>query len=76
MLVERRDIAEICIADVGKRIIPKHRVDRLRQLSAVRLVDAGSIDPSPVVAVLLRQLKKVSQFAGCSCRERCGVLCQ
>ena len=73
-VIKRRNITKICVADVGQRIVPKHRVNRFRQFGTVRLVDAGGVDPSPVIAVFLRELKKVSQFAGYFCRKRRSVL--
>ena len=72
--IQWKNIAEICIAYIGKHIVPKHRVDGLRQLSAICLVNASSVNPGPLVLVTLRQLEKVSKLLRYTIRQRRGDL--
>jgi hypothetical protein len=52
----------------------KHRVDSFRKLSAARLVDAASINPSPLKTILLAFLTKVQNLnVACFGRKRQGV---
>lgn len=40
----------------------KHRIDSFRKLSATRLIDTASIDPSPLKSILLAFLTKVQNL--------------
>jgi hypothetical protein len=40
----------------------KHRIDSFRKLSATRLIDTASIDPSPLKPILLAFLAKVQNL--------------
>jgi hypothetical protein len=52
----------------------KHRVDSFRKLSTTRLIDAASINPSPLKPILLAFLTKVQNLnVACFGRERRGV---
>ena len=45
------DIFKICIANLGASIPPEHRVNRLRELCVVCLVNAAGVDPEVVQTI-------------------------
>jgi hypothetical protein len=52
----------------------KHRIDSFRKLSTTRLIDAASINPSPLKPILLAFSTKVQNLTvACFGRERRGV---
>ena len=55
-VVDVVDVVEVRIAYFRVCIPSVHRIDGLRQLCAASLVDTTSVDPRPLVPILLRLL--------------------
>ena len=64
------DVLEEGVADVRTGVPGMHRVDRLGELRAARLVDAARVDPRPLVP---RRLGERAEVADLGARERARV---